>query len=110
LMLVLIALPFFLLPYVKDVIGIILIVGIASVGRAGGLNVARSFLSKRVDQNLSATGMAVTDTFHYLGRVIGPLYAGLIVDLFAFSLLFSSVALLAFVGIAIFIIIWMFKK
>ena len=76
-------------------------VGFISVGRAGGLNVARSFISNMLDKNLSATGISVTDTFHYVGRVIGPLYAGLLIDFVAFSVLFASVGVLSILSILV---------
>ncbi|MFA5431638.1 MAG: MFS transporter [Candidatus Paceibacterota bacterium] len=64
----------------NNVILLIIMFGLFTVGRAGGLNVTRSYISSNVAEELRATGMSINDIFCYLARIIGPIIAGLLID------------------------------
>ncbi|MFA5714675.1 MAG: MFS transporter [Candidatus Paceibacterota bacterium] len=64
----------------KNIILLIIMFGLFTVGRAGGLNVTRAFISSNIAEELRATGMSINDIFQYLARVIGPIIAGLLID------------------------------
>ncbi|MFA5755009.1 MAG: MFS transporter [Candidatus Paceibacterota bacterium] len=64
----------------KNIFFLIALIGLFTIGRAGGLNITKSFISSNIAEELRATGMSINDTFQYLARVIGPLIAGLLID------------------------------
>lgn len=64
----------------NNIIFLIMMFGLFTVGRAGGLNVTRSYISSNVAEELRATGMSINDIFCYLARIIGPIIAGLLID------------------------------
>jgi MFS family permease len=64
----------------KNTILLIILFALFTLGRAGGLNITKAFISTNITEELRATGMSISDTFQYLARVIGPLIAGLLID------------------------------
>ena len=99
--LVAIASIFFILS--QNIILLIVLLGIFTVGRAGGLNVARAFISENVAEELRATGMAISDTFQYVARVIGPLAIGLFIDFQGIFSPFIACFILAIIAVIIMI-------
>ena len=89
----------------NNIILLIIMFGLFTVGRAGGLNVARSFISSNVAEELRATGMSINDIVQYLARVIGPILTGILIDLSGAT----SPFILCFVVATLGIIIMTFK-
>lgn len=87
----------------KNIILLTVLLGVFTVGRAGGLNVARAFISENVAEELRATGMAISDTFQYIARVIGPLAIGLFIDLKGIFSPFIACFMLAIIAVIIMI-------
>ncbi|MBI4021703.1 MAG: MFS transporter [Candidatus Aenigmarchaeota archaeon] len=102
-MLLLIGLPFLAFPLAASLPALVVLVGLASIGRAAGLNLARTFLARRVGPESSATAMGTCDTLHYVGRVAGPLAAGVIIDFGSFSLLFFGMGAVTIIAALIFL-------
>lgn len=59
----------------------IIVLGIFTIGRAGGLNIVRAFISEKIPEEVRATGMSINDTAQYSARVIAPLIVGFLIDL-----------------------------
>lgn len=93
----------FLLIFVHSLIGIILLLGIFTIGRAGGLNITRSFISENLGENIRATGMSVSDTTQYLARVVGPPFAGILIDKISIEASFILISAIATMGIILLI-------
>lgn len=87
----------------KNIILLIVLFGLFTVGRAGGLNITKAFISTNVAEELRATGMSISDTFQYLARVIGPLVAGLLIDFNGVLAPFIMCFILASIGTLIMI-------
>jgi len=66
--------------FTQNIYLLIILLGIFTIGRSGGINVTRAFISTNIAEEIRATGMSINDTFQYLARVIGPLIAGLLID------------------------------
>ena len=97
------------LAVIQSMLGIILLVTIFTIGRAGGLNIARSFVSENMDENIRATGMAINDNIQHAGRMIGPLLAGFLIDFTNIQACFLATAGISILGI-IFLIGYKIKK
>ena len=93
----------FVLIFVHSLIGIILLLGIFTIGRAGGLNITRFFVSENLGENIRATGMSVSDTTQYIARVVGPLFAGILIDKINIQTSFISISAIAALGIILLI-------
>ena len=85
--------------FVQNMIGIILLLGAFIIGRAGGVNIARSFISKNLSENIRATGMAISDNVRHIGKFAGPLIAGLLIDLIDIRASFIFVFVMATLGV-----------
>lgn len=83
----------------KNVILLIVLLGIFTVGRAGGLNVTRAFISSNVAEEVRATGMSISDTIQYLARVIGPLFAGFLIDFSGINYPFVACFIVALIAV-----------
>lgn len=66
--------------FTHNIILLIVLFGLFTIGRAGGLNITRAFVSTNVAEELRATGMSIGDTLQHLAKVIGPLIIGLLID------------------------------
>lgn len=80
----------------ENVLLLIILLGLFTIGRAGGLNITKSFISVIITPESRATGMAISDNFQYIARVVGPLVAGLLID---FSSINTSFILCSVLGI-----------
>lgn len=72
--------------------------GIFTTGRAGGLNIARAFLSENLEENIRATGMSLNDTFYYIAMTVGPIFAGILIDKINIETPFIFISAMAFLG------------
>lgn len=88
--LVLVALPFFLFSFFRDIVSLVVLAGVFILGRAGGLNIGRAFASDRTGSGGRAGGMVFIDTSFYMGRIAGPLFAGLVIDTVSIPFLFFT--------------------
>lgn len=90
--------------FTHNIIAITLLFGIFIIGRAGGLNVTRSFISENFGENIRATGMSISDTAQYIAKIIGPVIAGLIIDFINIEASFIFISVVAVMGIILLII------
>ena len=74
--------PMALLAVVANILLIIPLVGIAYVGRITALNSGRAMVAARLPAGSHARGMGVLDTVFSVGQMVGPVAAGLLIDLF----------------------------
>ncbi|MDD4662064.1 MAG: MFS transporter [Candidatus Pacebacteria bacterium] len=95
---ILIAISSLFFIYTKNIVFLILLLGIFTIGRAGGLNITKAFISTNIAEEIRATGMSISDTFQYLARVIGPLIAGLLIDFSSINSPFIMCFILGLVG------------
>jgi MFS family permease len=89
---------FLAMMFVSNLAGIAILTGIFITGRAGGLNVARAFISDNLHEDFMTTGMSISDMVQYVARIVGPLFAGLLIDLFAIQSVFISVFAFSLLG------------
>jgi len=89
--------------YTKNIFVFILLMGLFTIGRAGGLNITKAFISTNVAEEIRATGMSISDTFQYVARVIGPLIAGLLIDFGSINAPFIMCFVLALIGMFVMI-------
>lgn len=101
--------PYLFMGFAGEIVLITTLSGIFFIGRAGGLNIARSYISQNTGENQRATGISLVDTFHFLGAFIGPIFAGLVLDFFSFETVFLSISLLSSLGIAVVLVSRLFK-
>lgn len=99
----LIGISIFITIFVHYLLGIAFLLGIFTIGRAGGLNITRSFISENLGENIRATGMSISDTVQYTARVIGPLFAGILIDKISIEASFISISAIAAIGIILLI-------
>ena len=85
--------------FIHSLIGISLLLGVFTIGRAGGLNITRSFISENIGENIRATGMSISDTAQYIARIIGPLIAGFLIDLISIEASFIFISIAAIIGV-----------
>ncbi len=95
--------------FINSLIGIVFFLGIFTLGRAGGLNITRSFISEVLNENLRATGMSISDFAQYLGRIVGPPFAGVLIDKINIFASFGSISIISILGI-ILLILYQEKK
>lgn len=100
----LVGISIFFTVFVHNLIGIALLLGVFTIGRAGGLNITRSFVSKNLGENIRATGMSISDTSQYTGRIIGPLLTGILIDKINIEVSFIFISVVAAMGIILLII------
>ena len=90
--------------FVSSLIGIMVLTGLIIMGRAGGLNITRAFISDHMSEELRATGMSISDFVQYTARIIGPMTAGLLIDLFAIQSVFITAFAMSLVGVGIMVV------
>lgn len=90
--------------FINSLIGIVFLLGIFTLGRAGGLNITRSFISEILNENLRATGMSISDFAQYLGKFIGPPFAGVLIDKINIFASFASISIISILGILLLIL------
>jgi MFS family permease len=78
---------------------LIVLFGLFTIGRAGGLNITRAFVSTNIAEELRATGMSIGDTFQHLAKVIGPLITGLLIDYNGTAFPFIVCSILALIAV-----------
>jgi MFS family permease len=100
----------FILIFVHHLLGIILLLGIFTMGRAGGLNITRSFISENLGENIRATGMSISDTVQYIARFVGPPLAGILIDKINIQASFISISAIAALGIILLIFYIRFRR
>lgn len=108
--LVLMAVPFLLFALFQDILMLAVLSGIFTLGRAGGLNIARAFVSDSVDQRYRASGIATVDTSLFLGRIAGPLIGGLIIDFINIPFMFMTAGAVSLAGILVVAVYWALRK
>ena len=89
--------------FTHNIIAIIFLLGVFTIGRAGGLNIARSFISENLDENIRATGMSISDTVQSIAKIIGPITAGLLIDFINIEASFIFISIVATIGIILLI-------
>jgi MFS family permease len=77
------------------------LMGIFITGRAGGLNVARSFFSDHINEAYKSTGMSISDMVQYSARIVGPIAAGLLIDFSGAGTAFASIFVFSVLGAAL---------
>lgn len=95
----LIGISIFAAIFIHSLAGMSLLLGVFTIGRAGGLNITRSFISENLGENIRATGMSISDTVQYIAMIIGPLIAGLLIDLINIETSFIFISITAIIGI-----------
>ena len=90
--------------FVHSLAGIVLLLGVFTIGRAGGLNITRSFLSENLGENIRATAMSINDTSQYIARFIGPPFAGILIDKININASFISIPIIAILGILLLVV------
>ena len=89
----------FAIIFIQSMVGIILLIAVFTIGRAGGLNIARSFISENLSKNIRATGMAIVGNTQHIGRIAGPFFAGLLIDFVNIKVSFIFIFIVAAFGI-----------
>ncbi len=89
---------FLIMMFVSSLIGIAIITGLFITGRAGGLNVGRSFIADNLHADIRTTGMSLSDMLQYGARIIGPLFAGFAIDFIGIGFVFTSVFVFSLLG------------
>lgn len=95
---------FLVMMYVSSLIGIMLLTGIFVIGRTGGLNIARAFLADHLEEDVRSTGMSFSDTMQYSARIIGPLFAGFLIDFYTIQSVFILVFVISLIGVALLLV------
>lgn len=108
--LLLMTVPFFLFALFQDILSLAVLAGVFTLGRAGGLNIARAFVSDNISVGARASGIALIDTMYYVGRVTGPLYAGALIDLVSIPFLFFTGGVIPLAGVALVAVYWAVRK
>jgi MFS family permease len=78
--------------FVHNLLGIAFLFGIFTIGRAGGLNITRSFISENLEESIRATGMSINETTNFIAGFLGPLFAGILADKLAVEASFISIS------------------
>jgi len=94
----LVGLSFLVMMFVSSLIGIAVLTGIFITGRAGGLNIARSFIADNLHADIRTTGMSLSDMVQYGARIIGPLFAGFAIDFIGIGFVFTSIFVFSILG------------
>ncbi len=94
----LVGFSFLIMVFVSSLIGIAVLTGIFITGRAGGLNIARSFIADSLHADIRTTGMSLSDMVQYGARIIGPLFAGFAIDFIGIGFVFTSVFIISLFG------------
>ncbi|MEE9323127.1 MAG: MFS transporter [Candidatus Aenigmarchaeota archaeon] len=99
---------FFAMNYAYEIITLSLIFALFAIGRGGGLNITRAFISENTSQEMRSTGMAFVDTLHFGGGILGPVSAGLLIDLVSIQSVFFLLLGISILGVLIVLIysIW----
>jgi MFS family permease len=88
----------------------IIVLGIFTIGRAGGLNIVRAFISENIPEEVRATGMSINDTAQYSARVVAPLVVGFLIDLVGINAPFILLFILTILSIIGLILIKKIKR
>jgi MFS family permease len=107
---VLMAVPFFMFALFQDILTLAVLTGVFTLGRAGGLNIARAFVSDNVSIGTRASGIALIDSVYYIGRVTGPLYAGAVIDIASIPFVFFTGGVVSLAGIGIVAAYWALRR
>jgi len=87
-----------------DTIALAILMGIFITGRAGGLNVARKFYSDNINEHLRSTGMSISDMVQYSARIVGPITAGILIDVFSPAAAFATIFVFSIIGIGVLLV------
>ena len=108
--LVLMGVPFFLFVLFQDIIMLAILNGVFTWGRAGCLNIARGFMSENTNPAQRAGGIALVDTLLFIGRIIGPIFVGLVIDFISIPFLFTAGGVISLLSILVVGVYWLARK
>lgn len=93
-----------LMLFVNNLYVLIFVAGFLILGRAGGLNVCKSFITKYFDEEIRGTGMALVASVQNLSKFISPLIAGFLIDTYSSVMPFYIMSGLSLLGIGLVLI------
>lgn len=107
---ILMSAPFFLFALFQDIITLAILSGVFTLGRAGGLNIARAFMSDNTAASSRAGSMAFVDTLLFIGRIVGPIFGGLVIDFINIPFLFFTSGIISAASLILVAIYVVYKR